>query len=153
MNKNTAELENEISKAESLEDFLDGNKENFFDFDLPKYLNFLLTEKNLSKPEIIKKSELDYVYAYHIFSGRKKKPSRNKIISLALAMKCSLEETQRLLYYANVEKLYVRNEWDSIIVFALEKHFTVKQTNELLNEFNFSNLIGEFSTKKADNES
>ena len=147
MSKDTAELENELSKIEQIEDFFDANKENFCDLDLEKYLEQLLQKKNLSKAEVIKKSELDYVYAYHIFSGRKKKPSRNKIISLALAMNLSVEETQRLLYYANVEKLYVRREWDSVIIFALEKNFTVKQTNELLNEFSFSNLIGEFSTK------
>ena len=147
MNKDTVELENELSQTEQLEDFFDANKENFCDLDLEKYLEQLLQKKNLSKAEVIKKSELDYVYAYHIFSGRKKKPSRNKIISLALAMDLSVEETQRLLYYANVEKLYVRREWDSVIIFALEKNFTVKQTNELLNEFSFSNLIGEFSTK------
>ena len=143
MSKDTAELENELSKIEQIEDFFDANKENFHDFDLVKYLNYLISEKNLSKSEVIKKSELDYVYAYHIFSGRKKKPSRNKIICLALAMQLSVAETQRLLYYAEVEKLYVRNEWDSIIIFALEKKFTVRQTNELLHEFSFSNLLGE----------
>jgi len=144
LNKDTSELENELLKTEQLEDFFDANKENFRDFDLQKYLNWLIEEKNLSKAEVIRKSELDYVYAYHIFSGRKKKPARNKIISLALAMNLSVAETQRLLYYAEVEKLYVRNEWDSVIIFALEKNLSVKQTNDLLNEFSFSNLVGDF---------
>ena len=143
MNKDTSELENELSKTEQIADFFDANEENFRDFDLSKYLNWLIEEKNLSKSEVIKKSELDYIYAYHIFSGRKKKTSRNKIISLALAMELSVEETQRLLYYANVEKLYVRNKWDGIILFALEKKFTVAQTNELLNEVSFANLLGD----------
>ena len=122
MSKDTIELENELSKAEQLGDFFDANQDSFKDFNLSKYLNWLIVEKNLSKADVIRKSELDYIYAYHIFSGRKKKPSRNKIISLALAMQLSLEETQRLLYYAEVEKLYVRSEWDSVIIFALEKN-------------------------------
>lgn len=141
MNKDTIELENELSKTEQIEDFFDANQKNFIDFDLPKYLNWLIAEKNLNKADVIRKSELDYVYAYHIFSGRKKKPSRKKIISLALAMELSVKETQRLLYFAGVEKLYVKSEWDSVILFALEKNFTVTQTNELLNEFSFSNLV------------
>ena len=144
MNKDTVELENELLKTEQLEDFFDTNQDNFRDFDLSKYLNWLIEEKNLSKADVIRQSELDYIYAYHIFSGRKKKPARNKIISLALAMNLSLAETQRLLYYAEVEKLYVRSEWDSVIIFALEKNLSVKQTNDLLNEFSFSNLVGDF---------
>ena len=141
MNKDTVELENELLKTEQLEDFFDANQDNFRDFDLSKYLNWLIEEKNLSKAEVIRQSALDYVYAYHIFSGRKKKPARNKIISLALAMNLSLAETQRLLYYAEVEKLYVRNEWDSVIIFALEKNLSVSQTNDLLNEFGFEKLL------------
>ena len=105
MSKDTAELENELSKIEQIEDFFDANQDSFKDFNLSKYLNWLIVEKNLSKADVIRKSELDYIYAYHIFSGRKKKPSRNKIISLALAMNLSVKETQRLLYYAEVEKL------------------------------------------------
>ena len=139
--KDTEQLENELAESDDIEKFFDENEENFREYTLEEYLNHLLEEKNLSKSEAIKKSELNQIYGYHIFGGRKK-TSRANIISIAVAMKLSLEETQRLLYYAEVEKLYVRNEWDSLIIFALKNKMTIAETNELLNNFSESPLLG-----------
>ena len=140
--KDTEQLENERAESKNIEDFFNGNEENFQDFTLAQYLSYLLAEKKLSKAEVIKKSELGD-YAYHIFAGRKKSPARPKILSLALAMGLSVKETQYLLYYAGMEKLYIRNEWDSIIMFALENKLSVEEANELLNNFSAAPLLGD----------
>lgn len=139
--KDTAELENELTEAEDVKKFLDDNAENLRKYTLAEYLRCLLKEKNLSKAQVIKNSQLDEGYAYHIFGGRKN-PSREKILSLALAMELSLKETDYLLYYAGHNKLYARNDEDAVIVFALENHKTVLQTDELLTELKLSPLIG-----------
>ena len=143
MRKDTEELENELAESQNLEKFFKDNVGNFQDFTLAQYLSYLLAEKNLSKAEVIAASELNQIYAYHIFAGRKKNPARTKIISLALAMKLSVKETQYLLYYAGLEKLYVRNEWDSVIMFALENKLSVRSANELLNNFDEEPLLGD----------
>ena len=139
--KDTAQLEHELSEADDVKKFLDDNAENLRKFTLAEYLKHLLDEKNLSKAQVIRDSELDATYAHHIFGGRKN-PSREKIFSLALAMKLSTKETDYLLYYAGHEKLYVRNDRDAVISFALENHKTVLQTNELLEELKIAPLIG-----------
>lgn len=59
MQKDTEQLENELSNAENVQNFLDDNKENFKNFTLAEYLSKLLVEKNLSKTDIIKNSQLD----------------------------------------------------------------------------------------------
>ena len=138
--KDTAQLENELSEAEDMKKFLDDNEENFRQFTLAEYLRRLLAEKNLSKAQVIKNSQLDEGYAHHIFGGRKN-PSREKILSLALAMNLSPKEADYLLYYAGHNKLYVRDECDAVFAFALENHKTVLQTNELLEELKLSPLI------------
>ena len=143
--KDTEQLENEISKLKTQEEvkqFRDSNQNNFQDFTLATYLQYLLQDKQLIKAEVISESTLEQVYAYHIFAGRKKHPSREKILSLALAMKLNVEETQRLLYYAGAEKLYARNSWDSVILFALENHLSVNDTNELLSNLSEPATIG-----------
>ena len=141
--KDTQQLENELSKAEEIENFLDDNREIFQNFSLAEYLEQLLAEKNLSKTEVAKKSLLNQIYVYHIFAGRKKNPSRQKILSIALAMELTPKETQKLLYCAGLEKLYVKNSWDSIILFALENKFSVERTNNLLIKFSESPLLGD----------
>ncbi len=143
MYKDTEELENELADSQNVADFLTDNKENFREFTLAEYLNKLLAEKNLSKTDIIQKSQLDTTYVYRVFSGITKKPARAKVIAIALALELSPKETNYLLYYASVEKLYVRNEWDSIIFFALANHLSVPETNELLQESNELPLLGD----------
>ena len=142
--KDTLQLENELAAAESIEEFFAGNEEFFQKFTLAQYLEFLLKEKNLSKAEVAKKSLLNPVYVYHIFGGRKK-PSRLKILSLAVAMNLTVKETQRLLYFAGVEKLYIKNSWDSIILFALKNNLSIERTNNLLDKFSETPLLGDLN--------
>lgn len=145
MQKDTDQLENELSNVNRVEDFLHDNKENFKNFTLAEYLNKLLADKNFSKTDVIKNSQLDATYVYRVFSGITKKPARQNVIALALALKLSPKETNYLLYYAGVEKLYVRNEWDSIIFFALENGLSVAETNVLLQDSNEKPLLGDLS--------
>lgn len=140
--KDTLQLENELAAAESFEQFFEDNAENFSNFTLAEYLEYLLKEKNLSKAEVAKKSLLNPVYVYHIFAGRKN-PSRLKILAIAVAMNLTVKETQRLLYFAGVEKLYIKNSWDSVILFALENNFDIERTNNLLDKFSETPLLGD----------
>ena len=138
--KDTEQLENELTEAENVKDFLNDNAENFRQLTLAEYLRRSLNEKNLTKAQVIRDSQIDEGYAQHIFGGRKN-PSREKILSLALAMGLTPKETDYLLYYAGHNKLYARNERDAVLTFALENHKTVLQTNELLEELKLSPLI------------
>lgn len=141
--KNTEELENELAATDDLQNFFEENKKNLREFTLSEYLNYLLDTKNLSKAEVIKKSQLGD-YAYHIFAGRKN-TSRTKIISLALAMELSFEECRHLLYYAGANELYARDSWDDVIIYALQNKLSLNETNELLNDFGQTPLLGNLS--------
>ena len=132
MQKDTEELNHELAAAKDVEGFLADNRENFREYTLAEYLALLMKEKGLTKAEVIGKSQLEQIYAYHIFAGRKKNPARNKILALALAMNLTVEEAQRLLYYAGSERLYVRSSWDSVILYALQHHMSVMDTEMLL---------------------
>ena len=137
--KDTEQLENEIGASDDVKKFLADNADNLRQFTLAEYLKHLLDEKNLSAAQVIRDSQLDEGYARHIFGGRKN-PAREKILSLALAMKLSPKETDYLLYYAGHEKLYARNPWDAVIIFALENGKDVLQTNELLTDLDMTLL-------------
>ena len=144
--KDTSEMENEIlqiTDETDLQNFFAENKKNLPDITLAEYLEILLKEKNLSKGEVIKKSCMGN-YAYKIFSGERKNNSRAKILSLALAMNLSLKETQRLLYYAESPKLYAKDTWDDVIIFALNNGYDIERTNQLLNDSKLKPLLGDF---------
>ena len=129
--KNTGDLFTELKDDKNLNGYLRRNQEEFV-MPLGEYLEKLLAQKNLTKKEVIERSDLNREYVYHIFSGLKKNPSRPKILAIAMAMELDLEEIQYLLRYAGFGLLYPRNQWDAIIISAVEQKFTVAQTNELL---------------------
>ena len=141
MPKDTDELKDGLRQASGLEGFLVDNQKEFRRYTLAEYLNQLLDEKHLSKADVVRESRLERVYGYHIFAGRKKNHSRNKVISLALAMKLAPEETQYLLYYAGAEQLYVRNPRDSILWYALDHHMSVLDTNIMLQKMSEQPLL------------
>ena len=139
--KDTNDLFTELHEEGNIKNYLRRNRDEFV-LPLGEYLENLLAQKNLTKQAVIEKSGVQREYAYHIFSGIKKNPSRPKILALAFAMGLNLEETQYLLRYAKQSPLYPRNPWDSIIISAIEQRLTVLQTNELLNQLGETIFLG-----------
>lgn len=139
-NKDTEKLEHELKESKRIEDYLTTNNSELSNDTLAEHLEKLIKEKGLNKALVIEKSNLDKIYAYHIFAGRKK-ASRNKVLALALAMQLTTDEAQHLLYYAKAEKLYARNSWDSVILYALENKLSVIETNLLLDKLGEIKLV------------
>lgn len=131
MAKSTGELFTELKDDKDLSGYLQRNREEFT-LPLSDYLEKLLAAKNLSKKDIIDRAGLNREYVYHIFSGLKKNPSRPKLLALAIAMELNLEEVQYLLRYAGLGLLYPRNQWDAVIISAVNQKLSVDQTNDLL---------------------
>ena len=101
---------------------------------LPDYLQQLLDEKALSRPKVVAEAGLNATYGYEVFTG-KKRPSREMVLPLLFAMNCSLQEANRLLHAAGVNQLYVKDRRDAIIIFCLERGYTLMKTNEELFRF------------------
>ena len=95
----------------------------------------LLTQKNITRSELIKNTNLDRTYAYQILSGDKN-GTKDKILQICIALSCSVEETNQLLTISNNAKLYAKVKRDSLIIFALNNDYSVLQTNELLLKYN-----------------
>lgn len=137
--RTTDELKHEIKDATNIEDYLEQNKENMLTRSLPEHLNLLLAQKGITRADVVRGSELDRAYVYQIFSGEKT-PSRDKLIAIAFGMKLSDEETQRMLKLSGNRELYARDERDALILFSLQRHKTIFETNDLLYSHQFMTL-------------
>ncbi len=131
--KTTSKLETELRKYNTLDHFLEENKQELASENLSTQLQNLIAAKNMSRAEVVRESNLNEVYAYQIISGVRR-PSRDKLLCLCFAMKATLEETQSLLKRNGFAPLYARNERDSIIIFAIEHAMTLLDLNEALYE-------------------
>ena len=131
--KTTDELINEIKESGNIQDFLTQNREEMNLNTFPEYLNEWLREKNLSKADVVRRSNLNKAYVYQIFLG-KKYPSRDKVIALAFGLGLDVEEAQKLLKQAGYRELYPRDLRDALLMFAFVQGMGILQANDLLFE-------------------
>ena len=139
MRKTTEELLNILNQSKDIKEYLNHQQENFTEGTLSEHLAGLMAEKSVSPGECIRRSGLDRTYCYQIFSGAKK-PSRDKLLALCIALELTAEEVQRLLKSAGYPILYPRVRRDSIILFAIERGYTVMEVNEFLHDMDFALL-------------
>ena len=123
--KPTDELMDALNQSSSIEEYINTEQDYLIDSALSDYLNQLLEEKSLKKSTVIKNSELNEIYGYQIFSG-KRIPSRDKLISISFGMNLSL------LKYAGFAPLYPKQKRDSLLIWGKNHQFSIYQINELL---------------------
>lgn len=101
---------------------------------LPHYLQQLLDEKELKRAEVVRAAGLDATYGYQIFMGQRK-PTRDKVLQVIFALKCTLQEANRVLQAAGHNELYCKNRRDAIIIFCLDHDRTLQETDDELFRF------------------
>ena len=132
LKKKTDELLEELTqKGIDIQEYMDSNENSFIEISLKEFWNELLERSGKSKSNIINSADISYIYFYEILQG-KKIPKKDKIIRLILAMELDLEDAQSALRYCNQSFLYPRLKRDSIIIYAIENHYSIFQTQELL---------------------
>lgn len=141
--KSTDELLKILNQEEEIETYIEENKEDLIDLSLSDYLDDMLKKYNISKNAAINNSELNQIYGYQIFDGKKKNPSRDKLIQLIFGMGLNITDAQRLLKIAGVNELYPRIKRDSIIIFAINKKINITQCDELLFELGEETVLNE----------
>lgn len=104
------------------------------DLTFSKYIQSMLESKNLSKSDVIQKTTLQRNYAYQIFDGSRK-PGKDKVLQLCLAMKLTLKETDHLLSLSDNGSLYPKVKRDALLIYALNREMSVIDTNVLLSEY------------------
>lgn len=135
----TDELNHELKDATDIEDYLEKNKKNMLTHSLSEHLNLLLTQKGITKADVVRGSQLDRAYVYQIFSGEKT-PARDKLIAIAFGMGLSDEETQKMLKLSGNRELYARDERDALILFSIQRKKTIFETDDLLFSHHFTTL-------------
>lgn len=140
MKKSTSELFEIIAKNKNLDSILKETRPELNTMSLCDYLDQLLATHSLSKADAIAASNLNPNYAYQIFSGTKKSPSRDKILALCVGMRLEPSEAQQTLRFAELAPLYPRTQRDLIIIFALQQHLSILETNEILSDLGLALL-------------
>lgn len=139
MKKHTSDLMNELNHTSHIDKYLKENKDYLIDQTLSNFLCSKLEEKSLSKNDVIKKSDINEIYGYQIFSG-KRTPSRNKLISICIGAGFNLSETNEILKIGGFSPLFPKIKRDSIIIFGIQNHYTILKINEALYDHQLQTL-------------
>ena len=138
----TEELLHALSESKHIDEFLQNHESEINTIDLQTYLYELIEKAGYTIPQIIEKASIGRSLAYQIFNWQRT-PNRNLIIRLALIMKLTLEETQRLLKIAKRGELYPRIQRDAAIIFCIQHKYSLIDTNELLENLSEAILLKE----------
>lgn len=92
----TSGMAQKMRQFNSVGDFFAHNKTHMIHQNLSEYLQWLLLRTKLKRADVVVKTGLDKAYVYQIFEG-KKRPSRDKLITIAFGMRLTEDETQRML--------------------------------------------------------
>lgn len=144
--KETSALD-DILKNVSLEDYekyISDNNTNQYN-SLADYLNEYISKHNLVLSDIIKKSLMSRDYAYSIFNGHRKNPTRDRVIAICLACKMKLSEVQRALKICNAGVLYSKNNRDAAIMICINRQVEDIHT---VNDFLYSHDMEPLKTSK-----
>lgn len=98
-----------------------------------EYLYKLMEEKQISVPELITRACISKTYAYQFINGERL-PGRDIILRIALSVRLSLDETQRLLTLAGKAVLYPKIRRDAGILYCFKKKMTLDETNSFLED-------------------
>ena len=139
MGRNTKELLDELKNCEEFQRYYEENSEDFLFAALPGELNRLIGQKGLKKSAVIAKAQINEIYGYQIFAG-KRRPERNKLLCLLIAMGADLNEIQAVLKHAGYAQLYAKNPTDSAVIFGICKHMTIPQINGILFDHGLKSL-------------
>lgn len=134
MPKRTNDLMEELSGQDTdLDRYFEENPTSFINVDIKEFWKNAVDTSSKTKSDIINKADMSYCYFYDVINGRKI-PSKDKIIRIVLAMNLSLDDCQEALRISGKSALYPRIKRDSILIYAINKGYSIYQTNDLLAE-------------------
>lgn len=106
---------------------------------LAEYLNVLIGQRKMTIAQLIISTNLSKSFVYQLFNGSRS-AGRDAVLRIAFALSLPVEETQKLLTVSGNSILYPRVRQDAAIIFCLNKHLPIAQTNELLLEVSLKPL-------------
>ena len=139
-NLSTEILKNRLLESEDLDQFIQNHQISLDSENFNDYLYALIESKGLKVSFALQQAQMSESYGYQLISG-KRQPSRDKVIQLAIGLKLTLFEANRLLKLSGKSELYVKEQRDAVFMFALNKSWSLYDVESLLLERGLECLI------------
>lgn len=138
----TSTLLRQLFETPDLAKFIDGHAEDMALPPFHAYLTALCQAAGQVPEQVIKRAAIERTYGHQLFNGTRN-PSRDKVIQLAFGLKLDCAGTQRLLQVAQKSPLYPRLKRDAAILYCLNHHQDVLETQSVLQSLGLTLLGGD----------
>lgn len=139
----TEEILKQLKDSTSLKTFLDENKGVFYTSKLSIHLHQLLEERSLGPSYLIKNTQLSKSYVYKLMAGERA-ISKDRLLQIAFALQCNIDECNQLLKSAGLQSLYAKNERDCVIIHGIIQHLDIFQMDNLLEEHGLKSIQNQY---------
>ena len=140
----TNTLMKRLFEANDLDVYLQGNDSYLQAPDFYTLLKSYCEQREMLPAHVIEQSQIERTYGHQLFNGTRR-PSRDKVIQLALGLGLSVDETQRLLRAAGKSPLYPRLKRDAVILYGIQKKLPILAVQESLTKYGLTLLGGQKS--------
>lgn len=123
------------TKSESLDELMN----QIPNLDFCEYMNQIVKAKHTTRGKVLSLTTIQRNYGYQIFDGTRK-PNKDKVIQLCLALRLDLRLTNNVLSLSNNGMLYAKVKRDALLIYCIENNKSVYETNELLMEYGLAIL-------------
>ncbi len=135
----TDKLISELFKTDNIDAFLRAHEGELVVPSFASYITRLCKDKKITVSAALDKADIGVSFGYALFNGSRK-PSRDTVIKLAIAFGLNLDDTQKLLSAAGFGGLYPKIKRDAVIVYAIQRGYTLYQTQEQLSRQQLTEL-------------
>lgn len=122
-----------IVNEETYEDFKRKYEKNLNKKSFVNEFRRMMVDKGFEVSKLMRLTGFSKSYCYQLLNDERK-PSRDAVISISIALSCDLEAANAFLKLSEKQELYARNARDSILIYAITHGYSLEKTNELLRE-------------------
>ena len=141
-NTSTITLLKKLFNSPDLEIFIESNESELVIPPFHAFISSICEEKGEIPEHVIKRSAIDRTYGHQLFNGTRK-PSRDKVIQLAIGLELDFSETQKLLQVGQKSILYPKIKRDAAIIHCIKNKKEINETQAVLETLGLTPLSGE----------
>jgi hypothetical protein len=141
-NSSTITLLKKLFNSPNLEIFIESHESEMHILPFHTYLSCVCEEKGEIPEHVIKRSSIDRTYGHQLFNGTRK-PSRDKVIQLAIGLELNFEQTQKLLQVGQKSILYPKIKRDAVIIHCIRNKKEINETQAVLKTLGLTPLSGD----------
>ncbi len=131
-----------LFNSPDLELFMESNEREMHTLPFHAFLSGICVEKGEIPEHVIRRSAIDRTYGHQLFNGTRK-PSRDKVLQLAIGLELNFDETQKLLKVAQKSILYPKIKRDAAIIHCIRNKKEINETQAVLKALGLTPLSGE----------